>query len=296
MASKLIRHVFTTIKTLLLNNKLQYEKVNMLFLLWNFANLQCMFGTGPKPNIQSLLSQVQFDENDELYMITTGIITRGLILFSKKAYESYSVLTDRLYSNGMEARLFGESIKLIEILFEYSTKAIEVCNKLLIMKPVFSSQLKFTMMYFILHLPLLVFQHGQSYPKTIAIKIDEALKAIAEVILHYVKPFVAKYNTIGYIEMAKQETTAEFEIILECGEVATILLKTNISISPMCRSSLTEFTCALHKVCECRFKTFNKVYICEKSDMFSLYHTTLLHGLFELNFLNKNRYKYNIVR
>ena len=86
----------------------------MLFLLWNFAIIHKMFGSGPQLNILSILNQFQFDENDELYMtVVTGVITRRFIFISKQAYESYSVLTNRLYSNGVEARLFKRYIKLV---------------------------------------------------------------------------------------------------------------------------------------------------------------------------------------
>ena len=298
MASKLACHVLTTIKDLLFTNKLPYENMNMLFLLWNFVVLQNRFCSGPQQllNIDSILQQVQFDENDELYMTVTGIVTREFIYFSKKTRESYSVLTDRLYSNGVEALLFHHPLIFIEILVEYSTKAIDVCNNklLMLMKPgVIFTQLMSTMMYFILHLPLLLFQHGQTYPKSIALIVDQALKAITNVILSYVAPFMNDYVSIGCNKMARLDTTKETELILECGEVVAILLNTNISILPESRNILNEFITALHEVCERRFRMFKRVYIGD--NVFSLYHTTLLHGLFEMNFKNKQINHYQII-
>ena len=291
-------HVHEVIEKLLVLNskKTECEQLNMLFLLWNFAMLCSFVGeTYHMLNIVYMLAaSLTFDIYDELFMMITKQIKRKPNYFVKKtAEDTIPELTNRLYSNGIEALVYGDNKRLKSILTDYSDEVIVASYELLQMKPIFTADIE-VIIYFILHLILLVFEHGRNYPKNISWKIDKALKAVAEVIVYYVQPFMKRYNRIGIEKMARLDMR-ENEIILECGEVAAILLKTNIAVSHECRSSLNEFTFALHNVCSVRFDKLGKMYIGKPYNWFSLYHTTLLHGLFVMNYKNMNNYIYNIV-
>ena len=297
MNPTITEHVHKTIKKLLIANskKTESEQLNMLFLLWNFAMLCIFVGEAyPMLNIVYMLAtRLNLDIYDELYMMITRQINRKRIYFLKDAKETVPQMTNRLYSNGIEALVFHDNIRLQSILAEYSDEVILASDILLQNRPSFTAKIA-VLIYFILHLILLAFEHGRTYPKSISKKLDQALKAIAGVIVHYVQPFMDRYNIIGYVKMASLEMQ-ENEIILECGEVAAILLKTNIAVSLECRSCLSKFTIALHKVCSYRFEKHMKMYIGKPNNWFSLYHTTLLHGLFEMNYKNENNYNYKIV-
>ena len=271
------------------------EILNMLFLLWNFAILSVMVEGCPMINFGPLLARLSLDTLDELYMTMKNRgITRNRVYFAKKANENFSQLTNRLYSNGIEALLFGDHKRLYSIFTEYSNRVIKACAKLLMMRKIFTANTS-VMLYFILHFPLLLFEHGRRYPTTISTILDKALKAIAAVIVYYCTPFMNRYKKMG-CNLTASKNKMEHEILLECGEVASILLKTNIIVTLECSSYLRDFTEALHEVCSWRFKSKGTMYIGNTSDWFSLYHTTLLHGLFELNYANNKTYMYQIVK
>ena len=296
--SEMFIFVLKTIKELLISSKtnknMSCEVLNMLFLLWNFAMLSVMVEGCPMINFGPLLARLSLDTFDELYMTIKNRITRNRIYFVKKAKENFSELTNRLYSNGIEALLFCDHTRLKSILTEYSNRVIAACSKLLKIRKIFTAKTSL-MLYFILHLPLLLFEHGRRYPTTISIILDKALKAIAAVIVYYCTPFVNRFKNMG-CQLTASKNRKEHEILLECGEVASILLKTNINVALDCSSCLRDFTEALHLVCSWRFTSNNTMYIGNTHDWFSLYHTTLLHGLFELNYAYNKKYMYQIVK
>lgn len=290
---KTIKELLDTSKT---NTKMTSEILNMLFLLWNFAKLRAMVEGCHMMNFGPLLARLSLDTNDELFMMITNCITRRSIYFVRTRNEDYAKLTNRLYSNGIEALLFRHHTRLKVILTEYSIKVLSTCSRLLLIRrKSFTGKISL-MLYFILHLPLLLFEHGQRYPVTMSQILDKALKAIAEVIVYYGSPFVKRYKQMGSKQQSNLSKYKDHEIILELGEVGTILLKTNINVSLECRFWLREFTDALHEVCVWRFQTLGTMYTGKSNDWFSRYHTTLLNGLFELNYANNKKYMYNVVK
>ena len=227
-------------------------------------------------------------------MVQGEMTTPSANYIETKTKETCKALTFRLYSNGVSALFFGDYSVLNSIYIEYALKSIDACNRLIGKKTKQFSDKTNKWIYFVCHLSLLVFQHGRDYPLFISHLMDSAFKKILTAIEYYVAPFMREYKNIGTATMAGLDI-AHFEVILECGEVVAITLNTNISISKDSRDKLTEFTIALHNVCTYRFTNLHTMYIGDKSNYFSLYHTTLLHGLFELNYMNNNSYYYQIV-
>ena len=212
--------------------------------------------------------------------------------------ESISEETNRLYSNAMEAHIFEDKSQLKNIYNLYSSKVIQVCEEIMLKKRSIQAA-DYPELYFILHLALLFFQHGLIKPKTVPHKLNNALHSIAKVTANYVGPFIDSYLRVGTKKMSglyKKGIMKHYEILLEFGEAAAILLRNKIvTVDTECRDKLIKFTCALYQITTTRYKTLHKMYIGDSSNLCSLYHTSILHGLFEVNFECINGYQYKFL-
>ena len=75
------KYIFHIICNVFTSGKIEWENMNMLFLLWVFAQLLKEFGGCYEIDIKSLLATKSLDFNDELFMTMTGVKTREAIYF-----------------------------------------------------------------------------------------------------------------------------------------------------------------------------------------------------------------------
>ena len=66
------KYIFHIICNVFTSGKIEWENMNMLFLLWVFAQLLKEFGGCYEIDIKSLLATKSLDFNDELFMTMTG--------------------------------------------------------------------------------------------------------------------------------------------------------------------------------------------------------------------------------